>query len=49
MNQYIMIYPKHQIDVLPFEYKYYLTKNFSYYDESYLVTKISYEKNMNVS
>ena len=46
MNKYMMIYPKHKIDALPFKYTYYLNKIFSYYDKSYMVTKISYEKNL---
>ena len=46
MNQYGITYPKHKTDVLPFEYKYHLNSIFSYYDDLYLITKISDEKNL---
>ena len=45
MNQYTIAYPKFNIDVIPFKYKYYLNSIFSYYDKSYLLTKVVHEKN----
>ena len=45
MNQYTTAYPKCNRDVIPFKYKYYFNSIFSYYDKSYLLTKIVHEKN----
>ena len=39
-------YHKYNIDVLTFKDKYYLNEIFSYYDNSHLVTKAVYEKNL---
>ena len=46
MNKYEITYPKHKIDILPFECKYYLNTIINYLNESYFVTKIAYEKNL---
>ena len=41
-----MSYHKYNIDVLTIKDKYYLNEIFSYYDNSHLVTKAVYEKNL---
>ena len=46
MNQYQISYPKHNIDVFPFKYNFYVNIIFTHDDKSYLVTKIVYEKNL---
>ena len=43
--KHMITYPKHEIDVYPLKYRYYLNMIFNHYEKSYLVTKISYEKN----
>ena len=46
MNHYKITYPKHKIDVFPFKYKYYLNTIFNYYEKSYMLIKVVYEKNL---
>lgn len=44
MGHHSISYSKYNIDIHPFKYNYYLNTISNYYAESYLVTKISYEK-----
>ena len=46
MIKHAVSYHKYNIDVLTFKDKYYLIEIFSYYDNSHLVTKAVYEKNL---
>ena len=46
MIKHAASYHKYNIDVLTFKDKYYLNEIFSYYDNSHLVTKAVYEKNL---
>ena len=46
MIKHAVSYHKYNIDVLTFKDKYYLNEIFSYYDNSHLVTKAVYEKNL---
>ena len=46
MIKHAASYHKYNIDVLTFKDKYYLIEIFSYYDNSHLVTKAVYEKNL---
>ena len=46
MNSYLMTYPKHKTDMLPFRFGYYRNVIFNHCENEYLITKVSNQINL---